>query len=491
MFDFANQAFTLVILTTMFQLYFVKHIVVDNEPLGRQLWATSIIIAQVVIIGISPLIGALADFTGAKKKLLLVTYVGCVLLTAHLGLVAPGSVALGMVLLIAGYIFYATGENFMAAFLPELAAHRNMGKVSAFGFTLGYTGGLLCLLGAVPIGMIGSEVTGYRLICLWAAGFFLVAGLPTFLLLREQKQREEMPAGQTLATVGFHRVADTLRSLRQYAHLFRFLAIMTFYIAGMQIVIFFGGTIATDLFGLTRGQLGIYVIVSAVFAMIGAFTTSLYQDRLGTRNTILVALVIWTLIMTAAVFLRETWKEYLFIQILFWVVGALVGYGMGMLGTSSRTMVGLFSPQHKSAEFFGFYGLATKAAAILGLGLNIVAQKIFAHDFNLVVASSGIFFIGGLILMLTVDEKAGRIVAIRAAREHIRTHHDYAGVIESGNAAARRRESEPPPAARPPGSSATDGKTGASDSAKSDELAAQPPEADSPDPPRPGEPDSD
>ena len=127
MFDFANQAFTLVILTTMFHLYFVNHIVVGDESRGRQLWATSGIIALLMVIVVSPLIGALADFSGAKKKLLFVTYVVSVTLTASLGLVAPGQVAAAMVLFVVGYGFYAVGENFMAAFLPELARHEIVG----------------------------------------------------------------------------------------------------------------------------------------------------------------------------------------------------------------------------------------------------------------------------------------------------------------------------------------------------------------------------
>ncbi|MBT8485666.1 MAG: MFS transporter [Phycisphaerales bacterium] len=420
MFDFANQAFALVILTTMYQLYFVYHVVADDESLGRQLWAASNITTQVIVILISPIVGALADFSGAKKKLLLITYAGCVVLTAALGLVPPGAAALGMILFICGYLFYATGENFMGAFLPELAEHRDMGKVSAFGFTLGYTGGLVCLAGAVILFMRFEGPTGFRLACVWAGLFFLVAALPTFIFVRERKLREELPPGQTIVTVGFHRVASTFRSIRQYRHLFRYLLIMTFYLAGMQIVIFFGGTIAQKLFDLEMKELGIYVAVSAASAIVGAFTTMLFQDRVGTRNTILLALVLWTVIMIAAAFIRPEWKA------LFWAVGGGVGFGMGMLGTSSRAMVGLFSPKHKSAEFFGFYGQATKISAILGLALTILTEHMFAGRYNLVVASSGIFFIGGLVLMLGVNERDGRIAAIRATRAHIRRHHDYA-----------------------------------------------------------------
>ncbi len=423
MFDFANQAFTLVILTTMYQLYFVHHVVEGDESRGRQLWAVSGIIALALVVVVSPLIGALADFSGAKKRLLFVTYVVSVAMTASLGLVVPGAVAAGMAIFVVGYVFYAIGENFMAAFLPELARHDEMGKVSAFGFTLGYAGGLSCLAGAAVIAHRWPGPTGYRLICLWAGLFFLGSALPTFLLLRERKQRESMPPGQNMLTVGFARLAGTFRSIRRYKHLFRYLGIMTFYLAGMQIVIWFAGSIATKLFGLSEEQLALFIVVLTVTSIAGAIVTGLFQDRIGTRRTIMLALVLWMVVMGAVPFVDRD-RIYTF-----WILGSGVGFGMGMLGTSSRAMMGLFTPQHKAAEFFGFYGLGTKIAAILGLLVSIVAEKLSPDDYSLVVASSAIFFAVGLVLMFFVDEKAGRKIATEAAAEHVRRHHDYRGEI--------------------------------------------------------------
>ncbi|MCC6202411.1 MAG: MFS transporter, partial [Gammaproteobacteria bacterium] len=214
MFDFANQAFTLVILTTMFQVYFIEYIVPGDPSRGRQLWAMSGMITEVFVLVSAPLLGALGDFFGAKKRLLFWSYLGCVALTTTLGLVPPGAAAWGMVHFIAAYLFFAAGENFLASFLPELADHRDMGRVSAFGWTMGYVGGLLSLAGAVAITHFWAGATGYRLVAAWSGLFFLVAGLPTFLLLRERKQAETMPPGQNLWTIGFHRLGHTFRELR-------------------------------------------------------------------------------------------------------------------------------------------------------------------------------------------------------------------------------------------------------------------------------------
>lgn len=418
MFDFANQSFQLVILTAMFSVYFVEYIAAGGEGAteqakahGRTLWAVSGIVSLVIVMGISPLIGALADFSGAKKRLLFVTYVGAVAFTAALALVAPGQTAFGMTLFITGYVFFAAGVNFLGAFLPELADHRDMGKVSAFGWTISYIGGLVCLGGAALIAAIWPGATGYRLISLWAAVFFFAAGLPTFLWLHERKQAEPMPPGQTLATVGFARLAQTAREIGTYRHLAWYLAVMTFFLAGMSVVIWFAGNITKSLYGFTAGKTALFMLQVTVTAIVGAWVTGRYQDRIGTKATILAALALWAVVMLGAAFIES--------EAVFWILANGVGFAMGALGTSARAMVGLFSPEHKAAEFFGFYGIGTNIAAILGLTLTIAAEGLFSN-YNMVLASSSVFFIVGFVLMLTVNEKSGRIAALRAQKTHER-----------------------------------------------------------------------
>lgn len=417
MFDFANQAFTLVMLTTMFQVYFVEYIVKDDVSRGRQLWAISGIVTQVMIIAVAPVIGALADFSGSKKKLLFVTYCGCVAFTALLGLVPPGSLALGMTLFIAAYIFYAAGENFMASFLPELAPHRVMGRVSAFGWTMGYIGGLFCLAVAVGITAIWPGATGYRLVSVWAGLFFLVAAIPTFLWMKEKKQPEPMPPGHNYVTIGFHRLAETYRSLRNYQWLFRFITVLTIYLAGMQSVYWFAGSLMRSL-GFEELQMGIFVLQLTVTAIIGAILTARFQDTIGTRNYILGCLVLWGFTILCVGFATEEW--------MFWVVGNFIGLGIGALGTSSRAMVGLLSPEHKAAEFFGFYGFAHKFSAILALGWIGLGENLFPGRFPVIVASTVIFFAIGFIIMFTIDEKAGRIAALKAERNFRRKNRAQA-----------------------------------------------------------------
>jgi MFS transporter, UMF1 family len=420
MFDFANQAFTLVILTAMFNVYFIEHIVPGEEitlddgstemdhSLGRRLWATCGIITQIGIILLGPILGAIADFSGAKKKLLFITWIGCVIFTASLGLVPPGAVAIGMILFIIAYLFYGAGENFMASFLPEISTHRTMGRVSAFGWTLGYIGGLLCLAGAVVLLFTVESPANFRWISVWAGAFFFCGALPTFILLKERKQPEEMPEGYNVVTIGFARLKETFDDLRDYRWLFQFLIIMTIYFAGLQIIFWFAGSLTRELFGFGEQKMGLFILQITLTAIVGAVITANVQDRIGARNYIIICLAFWTMtILLASIATRE---------VTFWIVGNAIGLGIGALGTSSRAMVGLFSPEHKAAEFFGFFGFAHKLAAILGLSSITLAEFIFQGNFHYVAASGSIFFIVGFFLMFTIDEKSGRVGALKAQR---------------------------------------------------------------------------
>jgi len=191
----------------------------------------------------------------------------------------------------------------------------------------------------------------------------------------------------------------------------------------MQIVYWFGGTLTKELFGFSDTQMGAFLVLSTVVAVVGAALTARYQDYLGTRNTILIALAFWSGVMVVASLAAGPLQGLAWLP---WVLACLVGLGIGAVGTASRSMVGLFSPPQKSAEFFGFYGVAHKLSATLGLGWIAVMEWVFGGRFELVVASSAIFFIGGLIAMfLLVNEKEGRIVALRAG---VRTPRGEAGL---------------------------------------------------------------
>ena len=475
LFDFANQSFTIVILTAMFQIYFVEQVVPGGEVAGRRWWSLCGMITQAVLAITGPLIGALADFSGTKKRLLFASYVGACLFSLSLAFVQPGQAVLGASLFVLAYLFYGVGENLLSAFLPELATHRDMGRVSAFSWTIAYVGALLALLGAnalialvpgaqmdVIVGPVseGAEPVvrnqttplGFQISSAFAAIFFTVAGLFLFLWVPERHYPQAMPAGQTMWTIGFHRTWQTLGHVRRFRQLFRFLAIMTFFFAGMQAIYWFGATVARELFKLSDDQTVAFIMLATLIGIPGAALVGPIQDRLGSRNTLMGLLAFWgavVLFAAAAGAAGESWRWAA------WPVACLVGLGIGGLGTAARATVGLFSPPQRAAEFFGFYGIAHKISAMLGLGWMAALDWLTDGRYTIVVASLAIFFVGGVLLLFLVDEKAGRIAALRAAKEGEReqaagrassVRADHALAAAGSHLPSRHRPSGDPPA---------------------------------------------
>ncbi len=144
MYDFANSGYTTVVITAVFNAYFVA-VVCAGQSWGTLAWTLALSVSYAIVILTAPIIGAYADVHAVKKKLLAITTSGCVLGTALLSLVGPGDLALAFALIVLSNVFFGTGENIAAAFLPELARGEAMGKVSAWGWSLGYIGGLLTL----------------------------------------------------------------------------------------------------------------------------------------------------------------------------------------------------------------------------------------------------------------------------------------------------------------------------------------------------------
>jgi UMF1 family MFS transporter len=419
MFDFANSAFTTVIVTAYFSIYF-QNIVVPpaadgSTGRGSWLWALAQAISQAIVIITAPLVGALADFTGAKKKFLLISYLGCSLLTILLCLVGPGAVFWGMLIFILANICYSSGENIVGAFLPEISPPHLMGRISGWAWGLGYIGGIASLLLSVII--LGSKPTPQQYSWVWiVTGFwFLLAGLPTFLFVRERHQHEVMPPGQTLATVGFHRLKQTLRHARHYRQLFRFLLIFVLISAGVTAVIAFASKIADETLHFDSRKLGLFLIWCNLIAVAGAWFWGWLQDKIGSRAAIQLSLLTWLTALVLVIFIKPAPNQdpSRSAVILFWLAGAFVGIGMGATSSSCRAIVGIFSPPDRSGEFFGLWGLAAKLGSIAGpMAFGLVTY--LTNDIRIAELTIGIFFVAGLVLLKVVDEQEGRAAAVMA-----------------------------------------------------------------------------
>jgi UMF1 family MFS transporter len=408
MYDFANSGYTTVVITAVFNAYFVAE-VAGRAPWATFAWTAALAVSYALIVLTAPLIGAYADAHAAKKRLLALTTVGCVVFTAGLAMVGSGDLALGIALVILSNFFFGTGENLVAAFLPELARGEALGKVSGWGWSLGYLGGLVAL--GVCLAYIthaqaqgataGEFVPGTMLI---TAGIFALASLPIFLFLKE---RAVPVAGAADVLRGaFTRVAETLRHARRYVDLWRFLACLVFYQAGIQTVIALAAVYAQEAMGFTTRDTLMLILVVNITAAIGAFGFGHVQDRLGHVRTLALTLCGWLLAVVLA-WMAEG-------AALFWVVANLVGLCMGSTQSAGRALIGYLSPPARTAEFFGLWGFAVKLSSILG-PLTYGAVTWITHgNHRVAMLCTGVFFVTGLALLATLDVARGRRAALTA-----------------------------------------------------------------------------
>ena len=405
MYDFANSGYTTVVITAVFNAYFVG-VVAAGESWGTFAWTLALSISYACVMLSAPIVGAYADAHAAKKKLLLVTTTGCVLGTALLSFVGPGDLVLAFALIVFSNVFFSTGENLAAAFLPELAKPDAMGKVSAWGWSLGYIGGLLtlavCLAYVIWARGQGQSEAEFVPVTMWiTAGVFAAAASFTFLVLKERAQPQ--PAAVGAATRALTRVGETLRHARQYEDLLRFLGCIVLYQSGVQTVIALAAIYAQVAMGFTTQDTIVLVLLVNITASLGAFLFGRWQDRFGHRRTLAVTLVGWcSMILIAYSSTGQTG---------FWVAANIAGLCLGASQSAGRALVGYLTPADRHAEFFGLWGLAVKLASILGPLSYGAVTWLTDNDHRTAMLITGVFFVLGLAVLASVDPNRGRRAA--------------------------------------------------------------------------------
>lgn len=411
MYDLANQSFTLLIVTLFFSIYFQNTIATTPEQ-GKQAWGLAVGASSLVVVVLGPVLGALADFGGRKKAWLVALGLACSLMTMVLAAFGPGDLLPAAIVFVLANIAFMGGENFLASFLPEIAKREHLSRVSAIGWTFGYLGAMLVLpIAGVVLAVMGVNDAAMRTLFFAAGLWFLLNLLPALLFLKERKTPEALPPGRSLWSVGFVRLWETAREARRFGSLMRFLVAMTVYSAGMSIIIAFAGDLAFQYLG--AGPIFIvYCWVLSLVAGVGSISTGWFQVRFGHRRTICVSLVLWLCTSAGAAMLPPPGGGPLWP---IWLIGLGIGLGLGMTGNAGRTLVGAFTPRHKTAEFFGLWGLSYKLASVVGPPL-----------YGLVFASAGQgpalwmvagFFLVGLVLMGLVDVRAGERATLESEAE--------------------------------------------------------------------------
>jgi UMF1 family MFS transporter len=416
MYDFANSGYTTVVITAIFNAYFVA-VVAGDAPWATFAWTAALSASYLLVVLSAPVIGAYADHHAAKKRLLAISTVGCVLFTTLLFFAQPGMLGYAMVCLIASNFFFSCGENLIAAFLPEISRSRAMGRVSGWGWSLGYIGGLVTL-GLCLIYVARAEAQGHVAVqfvpvtMLITAAIFTLASLPTFILLRERA----VPAlvQERWWRQAWPEVWRTFRELREFTDLGRFLLCTFFYQAGIQAVITLTAIYADQAMHFTTRETLLLVLVVNITAAGGAALFGYLQDRAGHVRAMALILTLWILAILLA------WLAHT--RPLFWVAANIVGLCLGASQSGGRALVGLLTPSSRLAEFYGLWGLAVKLGSIAGPLTYGVTTWLTAGDHRRALLLTGGYFVAGLLLLAGVDVIRGRRLALRRERAARNTH---------------------------------------------------------------------
>jgi len=395
MYDFANSSFTTIIVTVVYSLYF-KEVVVNQEELGTALWGRAVSISMLLVAISAPIFGAVADYSRAKKRFLFYTTYLTVIFTALLYFVKAGNIFTGMLFFIIANFGFNSGMVFYNSLLPEIAGRNDLGKVSGWGWALGYVGGLLSLFLVLPLVNNNLVNLAFPAVAL----FFGLFALFTFFLLKEIKK----PSKRTnYFKTALQRIITTAKNIRKFKELLKFICSYLFYNDGIVVVISFAAIYGATRFGMTLKQLIPYFIIVNLTSMVGAFVFGYILDKIGAKKTITITLIIWVVVVFWAFWCRTITE--------FYCVGLLAGLAIGSSQSSSRTMLALLTPEEKMAEFFGFYAFTGKVASIFGPFIYGEVARITGSQ-RWAILSVLVFFLAGIIILQTVNENKGRQIAI-------------------------------------------------------------------------------
>jgi UMF1 family MFS transporter len=397
MYDFANSSYTTLIVTVAFSIYFIN--VVADGAQGERLWAWGYSLSMLLFGLIAPFLGAVADQGGFKKRFLVGFTLLSVFATAALFLVEKGDIAAAMLIFTLSNIGFNGGVHFYNSFLIDIADRTNMGRISGYGWALGYVGGLLCLVLAYPLikgGFGEGNLVNYRLSFPLTGAFFLAASIPTFVFLKERVTRQRVKTAYFSS--GLRRVVNTFHEIKRFRELVKYFFGYLIYTDGINTVIVFSAVFANRVLGFTPAELFVYFIITQISAGLGALVFGPVTDRLGAKRSISITLVIWIAV--------SVWAYMVETKTGFYILGVVAGSALGSNQSASRTLLGLFTPHGKNAEFFGFFALVGKFAAVIG---PLAYGEITAATGNqrVAVLSLALFFIAGLAALLFVDEKKG------------------------------------------------------------------------------------
>ncbi len=400
MYDWANSAFYLVVVTAVFPIYYqtIAASDLDAETATFRFSMTTAIALGLVAVS-APVLGALADFLAWRKRLMAGFVLLGILTTACMFLISENDWLLAAVLFGIGNFAVATSFVFYDSFLPHVARGDEMDRVSTAGYALGYLGSGLLLVVFLP-GIQEDFANVARLAFVAVAVWWGVFSLPLFLRIPEpprEVEADEVDAGSAIR-VSFRRLKETFQEIRTYRQAFQMLLAMLIYNDGIGTIIRMAGIYAVER-GVPQKHVVTAILLVQFVGIPFAFLFGALAGRIGAKKSILAALVVFTAVCIVAYNL-ETTRE-------FYAIAFMVGAVQGGAQALSRSLFASMIPKHKASEFFGFFSVFEKFAGIFGpliFGWMIIATGSTRGAILSVIA---FFVIGGAILAF-VDVEAGR-----------------------------------------------------------------------------------
>lgn len=417
LYDFGNSAYASVVLLAVYSAYFKNQVVGGAE--GSRLWGTTISIAMILVAIAAPIMGAIADYSGAKKKFLFFFTALSVLFTALLFFTQKGTILLAIVFFLLAEIGYRAAQIFYDALLPEIAEPSEMGRIAGTGWAVGSSGGIVILLLILPpILITKSDLLVVRGSLVATAIFFALASIPIFRWLAERAQPQTLPQGENYLNLAFKQLKETIRAARGFNEFLKFMLAYLVYNEGVIIALDFAAILGAVLFGLEQTGLIIFFILVQATNVGGAILFGNLQDRFGGKRALTISILLMVACIAAMYFAQN--------QTHFFIIGAFIGVAMAGVQSVSRAMVATFSPPGKSGEFFGFFALTGRTSSFIGpvvfgwlaaestlwyqsQGQDLILAEQSGH--RLALLSIAVFLIAGWVLMIFVDENKAREMA--------------------------------------------------------------------------------
>jgi len=427
-YDFANQPFTTITITFIYSVFFAEYIFLGTNFTGSEIdrelrvsegvaaWGSAITVSSIIVALLSPIMGAIADRGGYRKIFLIFWTWVCIIFSFCLYYPVGGDVFNALLFFCLANIGFEMGGVFLNAYLPEIAPKEKIGRISGYGWSFGYVGGLIALaicfaLFATPDSIFYNKLDNssgehYRIINIFIAIWFAVFSIPTFLYVKGKKQANKN--SKNLILNSFIALKNTFSEIKKYKQVTRFLIARIIYNDAIITVIAFGGQYASTQFGfnMENGKLMIFAIVLNVFAGVGSFLFGFLDDFIGGKKTVQITNVGFVIAILVAYIapLLNNGETY------FWISGVMIGIFLGPNQSASRSLMGRLIPKNKENEFYGFFAFSGKATAFLG-PLIFTSIIFYTKDIRLAMLMLAILFVVGAFLLRRVNTKEGIEIA--------------------------------------------------------------------------------